>query len=178
MRIQPHHISLDLVRELTLLTRDSTPVKHLFLRNKRLISYAQTFERKYLLKSMMMSSQGKALSRLRLVRDTPSNQYTYFTNPYRATHYHPVENALHHVSAAVEIDALSDFLEARKTVLEYLEAQYRRISDLHCKWLNTSKCIRLPEDFSPFAIYLKFGTAGQRVAEDLMDLLHVYTSQG
>jgi hypothetical protein len=176
--IQPHHISLDLVRELTLVTQDSTPVTHLFLMHRRLISYVQTFERNYLFKSMMKFSQGKGLARLRSVRDAPSNQYTYFTNPYRATPYHPIENALDHTSAAVEIDALSYFLEARKTVLEYLEAQYRRISDLHCKWLNTSKCIRLPEDFSPFAIYLKFGTAGQRVAEDLMDLLHVYTSQG
>jgi hypothetical protein len=148
--IPPHHISLDLVRELTLLTQDSTPVKHLFLMNKRLISYAQTFERNYLFKSMMKSSQEKALGRLRSVRDAPSNQYTYFINPYRATPYHPVENALDHPSAAVETD---------------------------CRWLNTSKCIRLPEDSSPFAVYRKFGTAGQKVAEDLMDLLHVYTRQ-
>lgn len=127
--IQPHHISLDLVRELTLLTQDSTPVKHLFLMNKRLISYAQTFERNYLLKSMMRSSQGNALSRLRSVRDAPYNHDTYFANPYRADLYHPVENALNHASAAIEIDALSYFLEARKTVLEYLEPQYRRISE-------------------------------------------------
>lgn len=39
--IQPHHISPDLVKELTLLTQDSTPIKHLFLMNKRLVSYAQ-----------------------------------------------------------------------------------------------------------------------------------------
>ncbi|PMD18631.1 hypothetical protein NA56DRAFT_691078 [Hyaloscypha hepaticicola] len=122
--IQPHHISPDLVKELTLLTQDSTPVKHLFLMNKRLISYTQTFERNYLFKSMMSSSQGKALCRLRSVRDAPSNHDAYFANLY-----HPVENALDHASAAVEIDALSYFLEARQTVLEYLEPKYRRITE-------------------------------------------------
>jgi hypothetical protein len=68
-----------------------------------------------------------ALSRLRPARDAPCNHDTYFANPYRANLYHPVENALDHASAAVEIDALSYFLEARKNVLEYLEPQYRRI---------------------------------------------------
>lgn len=127
--IQPHHISPDLVKELTLLTQDSTPVKHLFLMNKRLISYTQTFERNYLFKSMMSSSQGKALCRLRSVRDAPSKHEAYFANPYRANLYHPVEHALDHASAAVEIDALPYFLEARQTVLEYLEPQYRRITE-------------------------------------------------
>jgi hypothetical protein len=39
-----------------------------------MISYAKTFERNYLFKPVMRSSQGKALSRLRSVRDAPYKQ--------------------------------------------------------------------------------------------------------
>lgn len=148
--IQPHHISPDLVKELTLLTQDSTPIKHLFLMNKRLISYAQTFERNYLFKSMMRSSQGKALSRLRSVRDAPSIHDTNFANPYRANLYHPVENALDHASAAVEIDALLYFLEARKTVLEYLEPQYRRITESALQMVEYVKEHKTAGGLQPF----------------------------
>lgn len=131
--IQPHDVSPDLVNELTLLAQGDTPVRHLFLMNRKLISYAQTFERNELFKLMMRSSQGKALHRL-----NPKSDHVFYSfyqedhsyeNPYRQVPYHPVENALDHASIATELDAVPYFLQARKTVLEYLEPQYRRISE-------------------------------------------------
>ncbi len=145
--IQPHHISLDFVKELTLLTQGSTPVKHLFLMNKRLISYAQKFERNHLFKSMMRSSQVKALCQL---RDARLTHYFYFANPHRANFYHPVENALDYSGAAAELDSLLYFLEARKTVLEYLEPQYRRLTESALQMVEYVKEHKAAGGLQPF----------------------------
>lgn len=147
--IQPHEISPALVAELLQLAQGDTPVKDIFLMYRKLVAYAQTFERNEQFKSAMDPRYGQALHRLRpsdndMDRDCNGGNWG---SPYRGSPFHPVENALDYASAACKLGKVSTFLEARKAILEYLEPQYHRILDSSLQLLESIKEHEVPGSF-------------------------------
>jgi len=143
--IQPHEISPALITELSQLAQGDKPVKHIFLMYRKLVAYAQTFERIKGFKSDMDPHYGQALHRLR-----SSGKYIGggdWGSPYKGNPHHPVENALDYASAACELGKVSTFLKARKAVLEYLEPQYRRILECSLQLLEYIKQHKVAESF-------------------------------
>ncbi|KAH6715263.1 hypothetical protein BKA61DRAFT_673235 [Leptodontidium sp. MPI-SDFR-AT-0119] len=99
----------------------------------KLLNYAQTFEEHVIFREDMGTVRWHCRADVLFKR--PDNAFLPMSpldlkllNPFKASVTHPVENALELAKFACDENDLQDFKLQRKTVLEYLEPQYKRIA--------------------------------------------------
>ena len=103
-----------LPRDIHSLVEGNSPIYRVFTMYRHLLTYAQAFERCKQFKADM----GRAV---------PSSRI-FFKNPYMADSRHPVEEALNMAKDAANGNDWNAFLVQRSIVVNFLEAQYQRIS--------------------------------------------------
>jgi hypothetical protein len=145
-----HIISDEFVAELQQLTQGNSPAERVFKQYENLLTYAKAFERDENFKSEMEPIFGH-------VKSSRSRSPFYYrgsqNNPYlQMKRFHPVEEALMEASVASEDNDGDLFRMARAAVVEYLEAQYQRMSDAALQVTEFVKAMKTAGSiFSPSA---------------------------
>jgi hypothetical protein len=136
-----HIISDEFVAELQQLTQGNSPAERVFKQYENLLTYAKAFERNEDFKREMEPIFGH-------VKSSRSRSPFYYrgsqNNPYlQMKRFHPVEEALMQASVASEDNDGDLFRMARAAVVEYLEAQYQRMSDAALQVMEFVKAMKM-----------------------------------